>query len=161
MEENINSLYLSLIPEKQSLKLPNVFDVWIYSSTKNRGNRREDNIALSLCCFYQVQQPSLYEWKVLFLLPLNFQVFLKIDKSGNGLEIDQARLGNCKQLGNVFTEEKFRYMCILSGCDYLSSIHGIGLAKACKLLKLANNPDIIKVNLVLLCVLAFWEPISV
>ncbi|XP_005146067.2 exonuclease 1 [Melopsittacus undulatus] len=73
------------------------------------------------------------------------KVFLKIDKFGNGLEIDQARLGNCKQLGNVFTEEKFRYMCILSGCDYLSSIHGIGLAKACKLIKLANNPDIIKV----------------
>ncbi|NXK94975.1 EXO1 Exonuclease, partial [Formicarius rufipectus] len=73
------------------------------------------------------------------------KVFLKIDKFGNGLEIDQARLGNCKQLGNVFTEEKFRYMCILAGCDYLSSIHGIGLAKACKLLKLANNPDIIKV----------------
>nr|XP_013799360.1 PREDICTED: exonuclease 1 isoform X2 [Apteryx mantelli mantelli] len=72
------------------------------------------------------------------------KVFLKIDKFGNGLEIDQARLGNCKHLGNVFTEEKFRYMCILSGCDYLSSIHGIGLAKACKLLKLANNPDIIK-----------------
>ncbi|NWU60673.1 EXO1 Exonuclease, partial [Pterocles burchelli] len=73
------------------------------------------------------------------------KVFLKIDKFGNGLEIDQARLGNCKQLGNVFTEEKFRYMCILSGCDYLPSIHGIGLAKACKLLKSANNPDIIKV----------------
>ncbi|XP_027540104.1 exonuclease 1 isoform X2 [Neopelma chrysocephalum] len=73
------------------------------------------------------------------------KVFLKIDKFGNGLEIDQARLGNCKQLGNVFTEEKFRYMCILSGCDYLASIYGIGLAKACKLLKLANNPDIIKV----------------
>ncbi|NXY64821.1 EXO1 Exonuclease, partial [Callaeas wilsoni] len=73
------------------------------------------------------------------------KVFLKIDKFGNGLEIDQARLGNCKQLGNVFTEEKFRYMCILSGCDYLPSIHGIGLAKACKLLKLANNPDIIKI----------------
>ncbi|NXS37937.1 EXO1 Exonuclease, partial [Pomatostomus ruficeps] len=73
------------------------------------------------------------------------KVFLKIDKFGNGLEIDQARLGNCKQLGNVFTEEKFRYMCILSGCDYLPSVPGIGLAKACKLIKLANNPDIIKV----------------
>ncbi|XP_074844738.1 exonuclease 1 [Carettochelys insculpta] len=73
------------------------------------------------------------------------KVFLKIDKFGNGLEIDQARLGKCKQLGDVFTEEKFRYMCILSGCDYLPSLHGIGLAKACKLLKLANNPDIIKV----------------
>ncbi|XP_034620919.1 exonuclease 1 [Trachemys scripta elegans] len=73
------------------------------------------------------------------------KVFLKIDKFGNGLEIDQARLGKCKQLGDVFTEEKFRYMCILSGCDYLPSLHGIGLAKACKLLKLASNPDIIKV----------------
>ncbi|XP_077201061.1 exonuclease 1 isoform X2 [Paroedura picta] len=73
------------------------------------------------------------------------KVFLKLDRFGNGLEIDQARLGMCKQLGDVFTEEKFRYMCILSGCDYLPSIHGIGLSKACKLLKIANNPDIIKV----------------
>ncbi|KAF7254630.1 Exonuclease 1 [Varanus komodoensis] len=73
------------------------------------------------------------------------KVFLKIDKSGHGIEIDQARLGMCKQLGDGFTEEKFRYMCILSGCDYLPSIHGIGLGKACKLLKIANNPDIIKI----------------
>uniref|UniRef100_A0A8D0DPL7 Exonuclease 1 n=1 Tax=Salvator merianae TaxID=96440 RepID=A0A8D0DPL7_SALMN len=73
------------------------------------------------------------------------KVFLKIDKFGNGLEIDQSRLGMCKQLGDVFTEEKFRYMCILSGCDYLPSLHGIGLGKACKLLKVANNPDITKV----------------
>ncbi|MGH0161033.1 UNVERIFIED_CONTAM: hypothetical protein FKN15_040366 [Acipenser sinensis] len=73
------------------------------------------------------------------------KVLLKMDKFGNGLEIDQACLGKCKQLGDVFTEEKFRYMCILSGCDYLASIPGIGLAKACKLLKMANNPDIIMV----------------
>ncbi|XP_033861414.2 exonuclease 1-like [Acipenser ruthenus] len=73
------------------------------------------------------------------------KVLLKMDKFGNGLEIDQACLGKCKQLGDMFTEEKFRYMCILSGCDYLASISGIGLAKACKLLKMANNPDIIKV----------------
>ncbi|XP_075042468.1 exonuclease 1 isoform X2 [Mixophyes fleayi] len=73
------------------------------------------------------------------------KVILKMDKLGNGLEIDQARFGMCKHLGDVFTEEKFRYMCILSGCDYLPSIHGIGLAKASKLLKVANNPDIIQV----------------
>ncbi|XP_021571103.1 exonuclease 1 isoform X2 [Carlito syrichta] len=73
------------------------------------------------------------------------KVILKMDHFGNGLEIDQARLGMCKQLGDVFTEEKFRYMCILSGCDYLSSLRGIGLAKACKVLRLANNPDIVKV----------------
>ncbi|XP_007952702.1 exonuclease 1 [Orycteropus afer afer] len=73
------------------------------------------------------------------------KVILKMDQLGNGLEIDQARLGMCRQLGDVFTEEKFRYMCILSGCDYLASLRGIGLAKACKLLRLANNPDIVKV----------------
>lgn len=73
------------------------------------------------------------------------KVILKMDQYGNGLEIDQARLGMCRQLGDVFTEEKFRYMCILSGCDYLSSLRGIGLAKACKVLRLANNPDIVKV----------------
>ncbi|XP_004463383.1 exonuclease 1 [Dasypus novemcinctus] len=73
------------------------------------------------------------------------KVILKMDQFGNGLEIDQARLGMCKQLGDVFTEEKFRYMCILSGCDYLSSLRGIGLAKACRVLRLANNPDIVKI----------------
>ncbi|KAK2832666.1 hypothetical protein Q5P01_016555 [Channa striata] len=73
------------------------------------------------------------------------KVILKMDKQGNALEIDQANLGRCRTLGNVFTEEKFRYMCILSGCDYLASLHGIGLGKACKLLRLAKDPDILKV----------------
>uniref|UniRef100_A0A8C7PH12 Exonuclease 1 n=1 Tax=Oncorhynchus mykiss TaxID=8022 RepID=A0A8C7PH12_ONCMY len=73
------------------------------------------------------------------------KVILKMDKQGNGLEIDQNHLGRCRSLGDVFTEEKFRHMCILSGCDYLSSLYGIGLGKACKLLRMANNPDIIKV----------------
>uniref|UniRef100_A0AAY4EYX5 Exonuclease 1 n=1 Tax=Denticeps clupeoides TaxID=299321 RepID=A0AAY4EYX5_9TELE len=73
------------------------------------------------------------------------KVILKMDKLGNGLEIDQAHLGRCRSLGDIFTEEKFRYMCILSGCDYLASLYGIGLGKACRLLKMANNPDILKV----------------
>uniref|UniRef100_A0A668AS72 Exonuclease 1 n=1 Tax=Myripristis murdjan TaxID=586833 RepID=A0A668AS72_9TELE len=73
------------------------------------------------------------------------KVILKMDKQGNGLEIDQSHLGRCRSLGDVFTEDKFRHMCILSGCDYLPSLHGIGLGKACKLLRIANNPDILKV----------------
>ncbi|CAN9500153.1 unnamed protein product [Ophioblennius macclurei] len=73
------------------------------------------------------------------------KVILKMDKQGNGLEIDQSNLGRCRSLGNLFTQEKFRYMCILSGCDYLASLHGIGLGKACKLLRLAKDPDILKV----------------
>ncbi|XP_035519762.1 exonuclease 1-like [Morone saxatilis] len=73
------------------------------------------------------------------------KVILKMDKQGNSLEIDQSNLGRCRPLGNVFTEEKFRHMCILSGCDYLASLHGIGLGKACKLLRMAKDPDILKV----------------
>ncbi|XP_068597714.1 exonuclease 1 [Brachionichthys hirsutus] len=73
------------------------------------------------------------------------KVILKMDKQGNGLEIDQSNLGRCRSLGNVFTEEKFRHMCILSGCDYLPSLHGIGLGKSCKLLRLAKEPDVLKV----------------
>ncbi|KAM6956611.1 exonuclease 1 [Aplochiton taeniatus] len=73
------------------------------------------------------------------------KVVLKMDMHGNGLEIDQNHLGRCRSLGDVFTEEKFRHMCILSGCDYLASLYGIGLGKACKLLRMANNPDILKV----------------
>lgn len=68
-----------------------------------------------------------------------------MDKHGNGIEIDQRNLGRCRSLGNVFTEEKFRHMCVLAGCDYLPSLHGIGLGKACKLLRLATDPDILKV----------------
>lgn len=75
------------------------------------------------------------------------QVILKMDKHGNGLEVDQSNLGRCRSLGDIFTEEKFRHMCILSGCDYLPSLHGIGLGKACKLLRLAKEPDILKVRL--------------
>lgn len=75
------------------------------------------------------------------------QVILKMDKHGNGLEVDQSNLGRCRSLGDVFTEEKFRHMCILSGCDYLPSLHGIGLGKACKLLRLAKEPDVLKVRL--------------
>lgn len=74
------------------------------------------------------------------------QVILKMDKHGHGLEIDQSHLGRVRSLGDVFTEDTFRYMCILSGCDYLSSLHGIGLVKACKLLRLAKEPDILKVR---------------
>ncbi|XP_056147483.1 exonuclease 1 [Lampris incognitus] len=73
------------------------------------------------------------------------KVILKMDKQGNGVEVDQSHLGRCRSLGDVFTEEKFRYMCILSGCDYLASLYGIGVGKACKLIRMANNPDILKV----------------
>ena len=38
-----------------------------------------------------------------------------------------------------FTPESFRQMCILSGCDYLSSVPGVGLGKASKLMRKFNH----------------------
>lgn len=40
-----------------------------------------------------------------------------------------------------FSFEKFRRICILSGCDYLDSLHGIGLAKARKFMLLTEETD--------------------
>lgn len=40
-----------------------------------------------------------------------------------------------------FSFDKFRRICILSGCDYLDSLHGIGLAKAKKFILLTEETD--------------------
>lgn len=40
-----------------------------------------------------------------------------------------------------FCFEKFRRICILSGCDYLDSLHGIGLAKARKFMMMTEETD--------------------
>ena len=64
------------------------------------------------------------------------RVLFKMDDSGNGLLINLSEVGNVKghnMLG--FSEDSFRHMCILSGCDYLDSIPGIGLVTAHKLLR--------------------------
>lgn len=69
--------------------------------------------------------------------------------AGNGLMIDSADLNEVAGLGNDgYTFERFRRMCILSGCDYLPSLRGIGLGTAKKILKSARNPDITMVRYV-------------
>ena len=42
-------------------------------------------------------------------------------------------------------------MCVLSGCDYLPSLPGIGLAKACKFFQLTTNTDVYNVRWGLWC----------
>ncbi|XP_076178157.1 exonuclease tos isoform X2 [Ptiloglossa arizonensis] len=61
------------------------------------------------------------------------KIFFKMDINGNGLLVDQERLHLAMDLQSEhFSIENFRYMCILSGCDYLPSLPGIGLNKAKK-----------------------------
>ena len=65
-----------------------------------------------------------------------------MDAYGHGMAIDLADLSKLTDLKlHEFTQEKFRHMCILSGCDYLPSVKGIGLHKALKLLRKSSSVD--------------------
>ena len=58
----------------------------------------------------------------------------KMDKYGAGIEVDLDKLGEVEDLNfSTFTPNMLLVCCILSGCDYLESIKGIGFKKAHKL----------------------------
>lgn len=64
------------------------------------------------------------------------KVIFKLDKDGYGMCIRKENLTQATEVNlHGFTETQFRQMCILSGCDYLPSIPGMGLKKAYKYLK--------------------------
>ena len=70
-----------------------------------------------------------------------------MDLYGYGVLVEQDRLHLAMGLGlNNFHIDKFRYMCILSGCDYLASLPGIGLGKACKFIVKNTDDDIYNVS---------------
>ncbi|KAJ9593956.1 hypothetical protein L9F63_014597 [Diploptera punctata] len=71
------------------------------------------------------------------------KIMFKMDVFGNGLLLDEDRLHLAMKVRpENFSFDKFRYMCILSGCDYLASLPGIGLVKACKFVTKTSDPDI-------------------
>lgn len=60
--------------------------------------------------------------------------FFKMDKDGKGFEVDLDNLSTVSELNfKQFDSELLLTTCILSGCDYLDSIKGIGFKKAHKL----------------------------
>lgn len=64
------------------------------------------------------------------------KVVFKMDANGSGLLVNLKNLPKLSVLRmDGFTEEKFRQMCILSGCDYLQSVKGMGLITSHRLLK--------------------------
>lgn len=70
-------------------------------------------------------------------------VVLKLDRDFNGQLIRRRKINDClgpKSLNYNF--EKFRRMCILSGCDYLPNLPGIGLQKARKFFGYTTDDDI-------------------
>ncbi|GAA99603.1 uncharacterized protein L969DRAFT_47190 [Mixia osmundae IAM 14324] len=63
-------------------------------------------------------------------------VIFKLDNEGRGQEVKASRLNKCREYNfTSWTATEFRQMAILSGCDYLDSISGLGLKTAYRLLK--------------------------
>jgi len=54
-----------------------------------------------------------------------------MDRCGNGIEVDMNLFKEVTEFDfSNFTDEMLLTTCILSGCDYLESIKGIGFKKA-------------------------------
>lgn len=71
------------------------------------------------------------------------KILFKLDLTGACVlvESDKFHLAmNCTL--DKFTMEKFRLMCVLSGCDYTDSLPGIGLAKACKFVMMTEETNL-------------------
>ncbi|KAI9138630.1 PIN domain-like protein [Paraphysoderma sedebokerense] len=70
------------------------------------------------------------------------KVIFKLDKYGEGVAISRSDFTKNKEPNFIgWSDDMFRYMAILSGCDYLSSIPGFGLKTAYRYLKRRGNVD--------------------
>ncbi|KAL8130637.1 hypothetical protein V2J09_019792 [Rumex salicifolius] len=59
------------------------------------------------------------------------RIIFKMDKYGQGVEFQYSTLQNNREISFAgFTKQMVLEMCILSGCDYLQSLPGMGLKKA-------------------------------
>lgn len=75
------------------------------------------------------------------------KILFKFDTTGQGMLFEKENLPACLGLSaDKFNFEKFRRICILSGCDYLQSLPGIGLMKAAKFFSKTNNTDLKRVR---------------
>ncbi|KAI3929633.1 hypothetical protein MKX01_025801 [Papaver californicum] len=58
------------------------------------------------------------------------RIIFKMDKFGQGVQFQSSLLQKSKELNlSGFTQQMVLEMCILSGCDYLQSLPGMGLMK--------------------------------
>ncbi|KAH8377787.1 hypothetical protein KR093_007131 [Drosophila rubida] len=70
------------------------------------------------------------------------KIIFKLDLTGAGLLVEAVKIHlamGCRE--ERYNFDKFRRMCIMSGCDYLDSLPGIGLAKACKFMLKTEQDD--------------------
>ncbi|XP_024537105.1 exonuclease 1 [Selaginella moellendorffii] len=64
------------------------------------------------------------------------KILFKMDKNGQGFELQYADLVKNRDLNlTSFTKRMMLEMCILSGCDYLPSLQGMGVKRAHNLIR--------------------------
>jgi exonuclease-1 len=68
-------------------------------------------------------------------------LLLKMTQFGECVEIKREKFANVSGAITLhgWTDEDFRHMAILSGCDYLASVNGVGLITAYRLLRKFNK----------------------
>lgn len=71
------------------------------------------------------------------------KIIYKLDTSGNCRLYERSRLSKCfGPRGDEVSFEKFRRICILSGCDYLKNIPSIGLQSAKKFFLMTKQDNL-------------------
>ncbi|PKA60995.1 Exonuclease 1 [Apostasia shenzhenica] len=70
------------------------------------------------------------------------RIIFKMDKFGQGVEFQSSKIEMNKDLDfRGFTKQMILEMCILSGCDYLPSLPGMGLKRAHALIRKHRSYD--------------------
>lgn len=70
-----------------------------------------------------------------------------MNANGDGVLLDASKLPQCMGIApKQFQFNRFRWMCIMSGCDYLPSLPGIGLGRAKKVFVDGKYEDITQVS---------------
>ncbi|PYI07574.1 PIN domain-like protein [Aspergillus sclerotiicarbonarius CBS 121057] len=66
----------------------------------------------------------------------------KLDQHGDCIEISRADFSACREVSLIgWTDDDFRRMCILSGCDYLPNIARLGLKTAYRSIRKYKNVE--------------------
>lgn len=70
------------------------------------------------------------------------RLLTKLDQYGNCIEINRRDFCACREISLTgWSDTEFRRMAIMSGCDYLNGLPGVGLKTAYRLLRKSKSPE--------------------
>ena len=70
------------------------------------------------------------------------RLLTKLDQYGNCIEINRRDFCACREVSLTgWSDAEFRRMAIMSGCDYLNGLPGVGLKTAYRMLRKSKTPE--------------------